>query len=154
MQSTATSFDRMVNRVEVKELESPAGELTPPTRVKRLVGAYVAVALGTLVALGVMAVVAPSLATSEAWGHAVVVAVFAIGLPLRTRAAFKGSRAGLRAVTVIGCVLTVVNLVEAALPGVFPPWMRVEMVVIAAMTLTLAVLSVQAARRNPSGGRP
>lgn len=116
-------------------------------------GAYVAVVLGTLVALGVMAVVAPSLATSEAWGHAVTVAVFAIVLPLRTRAALKGRRAGLRAVTVIGCVLLVVNLVEAALPGVFPPWMRVEMLVIAAMMLALTVLAAQARRHSPAGCR-
>ncbi len=142
----------MVNRVEVVELASPARELVPLAWVRRLVGAYVVVALGTLVVLGVMAAVAPSAATAEAWGHAVVVAVFALVLPLRTRAAFKGSRAGLRAVTVIGCVLAVVNLVEAVLPGVFPPWMRVEMVVIAAMMLTLAALSVRAARRNPSDG--
>ncbi|MFC4586226.1 hypothetical protein [Sphaerisporangium corydalis] len=116
-------------------------------RVKRLVAAYVVVALGTLMALAVMAGAAPHLATSEAWGHAVIVAVFAIVLPLRTRAALKGSPSGLRALTIIGCVLLVVNLVEAALPGVFPAWMRVEMLVIAAMMLTLAILSIQV-RRN------
>ncbi|MFG2290405.1 hypothetical protein ACGFOU_30550 [Streptomyces sp. NPDC048595] len=138
--------------MEVDELGSPESELVPLTWVRRLVGAYVVVALGTLVVLGVMAAVAPSVATAEAWGHAVIVAVFALVLPLRTRAAFKGSRAGLRAVTVIGCVLAVVNLVEAVLPGAFPPWMRGEMVVIAAMMLALAVLSVRAARRNPSDG--
>ncbi|MFF9347676.1 hypothetical protein [Streptomyces sp. NPDC014734] len=105
-----------------------------------------AVALGTPAALAVMAATAPRLATSEAWGHAVIVAVFAIVLPLRTRAALRGSASGLRALTVIGCVLLVVNLVEAALPGVFPPWMRVEMLAIAAMMLILAVLSVRVGR--------
>ncbi|WP_345005589.1 hypothetical protein [Streptosporangium album] len=115
--------------------------------MKRLVAAYVVVALGTLVALAVLAVAAPHLATSEAWGHAVIVAVFAIVLPVRTRAALKGSPSGLRALTIIGCVLLVVNLVEAALPGVFPAWMRVEMLVIAAMMLTLAILSIRV-RRN------
>ncbi|PJN36338.1 hypothetical protein CG747_33710 [Streptomyces sp. CB02959] len=113
-----------------------------------MVGIYVALAFGTLVALAVMTAVAPSLATSEAWGHAVIVAVFAIVLPLRTRGALRGSGSGLRALTIIGCVLLVVNLVEAALPGVFPSWMRVEMLVIAAMMLALATLSVRA-RRNP-----
>jgi hypothetical protein len=121
--------------------------------VKRLVGAYVAVTLGTLVALAVMAGAAPSLATSEAWGHAVIVAVFAIVLLMRTRAALKGSRAGLRAVTVIGCVLLVVNLVEAVLPGAFPLWMRVEMLFIAAMMLALATLAVRAHRNSPDGRR-
>ncbi|MFJ1544215.1 hypothetical protein [Streptomyces sp. NPDC088246] len=115
--------------------------------MKQLVTAYVLVALGTLVALAVLAVAAPHLATDEAWGHAVIVAVFAIVLPVRTRAALKGSPSGLRALTIIGCVLLVVNLVEAALPGVFPAWMRGEMLVIAAMMLTLAILSIRV-RRN------
>ncbi|MFF2959794.1 hypothetical protein ACFVT1_12915 [Streptomyces sp. NPDC057963] len=132
----------MVNSVARDELGS-----APLARVKRLVTAYVLVALGTLVALAVLAVAAPHLATDEAWGHAVIVAVFAIVLPVRTRAALKGSPSGLRALTIIGCVLLVVNLVEAALPGAFPAWMRVEMLVIAAMMLTLAILSIRV-RRN------
>ncbi|MEV1025879.1 hypothetical protein [Streptomyces sp. NPDC050264] len=109
--------------------------------------AYVVVALGTLVALAVLAASAPRLAISEAWGHAVIVAVFAVVLPLRTRAALDGSPSGVRALTVIGAVLLVVNLVEAVLPGVFPAWMRGEMLVIAAMMLTLMILSIQV-RKN------
>ncbi|MHB6905813.1 hypothetical protein [Streptomyces sp. CB02959] len=138
----------MVNKRGTDELKSAALASEPLARVQRLVGIYVALAFGTLVALAVMTAVAPSLATSEAWGHAVIVAVFAIVLPLRTRGALRGSGSGLRALTIIGCVLLVVNLVEAALPGVFPSWMRVEMLVIAAMMLALATLSVRA-RRNP-----
>ncbi|UNO38434.1 hypothetical protein [Streptomyces sp. MST-110588] len=143
----------MVNSVEAGQPQ-PSALLAPAplTKAKRLVGAYVAVTFGTLAALAVMTVAAPSLATSEAWGHSVIVAVFAVVLVLRTRAALKGSRTGIRALTVIGGVLLVVNLLEAALPGVFPAWMRVEMLVIAAMMLTLAILSVQA-RRNPPAGR-
>ncbi|WP_406319673.1 hypothetical protein OHA77_20245 [Streptosporangium sp. NBC_01639] len=137
----------MVNSIERDELGSASLTSVPLARVKRLVAAYVVVALGTLVALAVLAATAPHLATSEAWGHAVIVAVFAIVLPVRTRAALKGSPSGLRALTIIGCVLLVVNLVEAALPGVFPAWMRVEMLVIAAMMLTLAILSIRV-RRN------
>lgn len=114
--------------------------------VRRVVAAYVVVALGTVPALAVLSMVAPNLATSEAWGHAVIVGVLAIVLAVRVRAARKGSVAGLRAVTIIGCVLMVVNLVEAALPGVFPSWMRVEMLAIAAMMLVLVVLAVRARR--------
>ncbi|MFF2921775.1 hypothetical protein ACFVTP_05050 [Streptomyces celluloflavus] len=121
--------------------------------VKRLVGAYLAVTLGTLVALVVMAGAAPALATSEAWGHAVIVGVFAVVLLLRTRTALKGSRTGLRAVAVIGCVLLVVNLVEAVLPGAFPAWMRVEMLFIAAMMAALAAASFRAHRNSPGGRR-
>ncbi|MFD7105398.1 hypothetical protein [Streptomyces celluloflavus] len=74
-------------------------------------------------------------------------------LLLRTRTALKGSRTGLRAVTVIGCVLLVVNLVEAVLPGAFPPWMRVEMLFIAAMMAALAAASFRARRNSPAGRR-
>ncbi|MEV6229944.1 hypothetical protein AB0L88_18995 [Saccharopolyspora shandongensis] len=137
----------MVNSVERDEREAASLASLSLAGVKRLVAAYVVMALGTLVALVVLAATARHLATDEAWGHAVIVAVFAIVLPLRTRAALKGSPSGLRALTIIGCVLLVVNLVEAALPGVFPTWMRVEMLVIAAMMLILAILSVRA-RRN------
>lgn len=137
----------MVNSIERDEFGSASLASVPLARVKRLVVAYVVVALGTLVALAVLAATAPHLATSEAWGHAVIVAVFAIVLPVRTRAALKGSPSGLRALTIIGCVLLVVNLIEAALPGAFPAWMRVEMLVIAAMMLTLAILSIRV-RRN------
>ena len=105
---------------------------------------YVVVALGTVAALIVLSTAAPALATAEAWGHAVVVAVFAIVLALRARVARTGSASGLRAVTIIGSVLLVVNLVEATLPGVFPPWMRVEMVGIAGLMLVLLVLAVRA----------
>ncbi|MEU7260953.1 hypothetical protein AB0B21_34880 [Streptomyces rimosus] len=143
----------MVNSVRTGELEPASLAPAPLTQVKRLVGAYVVVCLGTLVALAVMTAAAPSSATDEAWGHAAVVAVFAIVLLLRTRAALRGSRAGFRAVTVIGCVLLVVNVVEAALPGVFPPWMRVEMLIIAAMMLALVVLSVRGRRTAPVGHR-
>ncbi len=45
------------------------------------------------------------------------------------------------------------NVVEAALPGVFPPWMRVEMLIIAAMMLALVVLSVRGRRTAPAGHR-
>ncbi|MGH3425359.1 MAG: hypothetical protein ACRDO8_11550 [Nocardioidaceae bacterium] len=112
--------------------------------MQRAVGAYVVVALGTVPALAVLSVAAPDLATPEAWGHAVIVGVLAIVLVFRAWAARNGSAAGLRAVTIIGCVLLVVNLVEAALPGAFPSWMRVEMLVIAALMLTLLVLTVRA----------
>lgn len=117
--------------------------------MRRAVGAYLVVALGTVPALAILSVAAPDLATPEAWGHAVIVGVFAIVLVFRARAARNGSATGLRAVTIIGCVLLVVNLVEAALPGAFPSWMRVEMLVIAALMLAVLVLTVRARRLRP-----
>jgi hypothetical protein len=112
----------------------------------RAVGAYAAVAFGTLAALAVMAAVAPHLATSEAWSHAAIVGVFAILLAMRARAARGGSASGLRAVIVIAGVLTAANLAEAAIPGLFPSWMRVEMLAVAALTLLVLVLAARARR--------
>jgi hypothetical protein len=106
--------------------------------------AYVVVAVGTVVALGVLAAVAPSLATQDAWGHAVIVAVFAVVLPLRVRAARRGSLSALRAVAIISAVLFLVNVVEAAVPDLFPTWMRIEMVAIAVLMATSVLLVVRA----------
>lgn len=111
-----------------------------------LVTGYVVIALATVAALAIMSSAAPALATSEAWGHAVIVAVFAIVLLLRWRSARAGDAKAWRAVGVIAAVLLVVNAVEAALPGVFPVWMRVEMAVIAVLMCVLVVLMRQKAR--------
>lgn len=87
----------------------------------------------TLVALGVLGAVAPGQATANAWGHAVVVAVFAVLLPLRLRAVRTGKRSAVRAVGLIAAVQLLVNVVEALIPGFVPPWMRIEMIGIAAL---------------------
>jgi hypothetical protein len=115
----------------------------------RVVVGYVCVMVVTVVALGVLSAVAPDLATDEAWGHAVIVLVFAILLPLRMRAARKGSARAVRAVAVIAGVLLGVNLVEAALPGAFPGWMRIEMVVVAALMAVLLALVTGRVRGAP-----
>lgn len=94
---------------------------------------YLVVVVCTLVTLVVLTVVAPSQATSDAWGHALVVAVFAVLLPLRLRTAHAGRRGSVRAVGVIAAVLLLANVVEALLPGFVPLWMRVQMVLVAAL---------------------
>lgn len=115
-------------------------------RTRALVGVYVAVVALTVVLLAVLAELAPAQATSEAWGHAVVVAVFAVLLSLRLRSARRGRVGALRAVGIISAVLLVVNLVEALIPGLFPGWMRLEMVGIAVL-MGGVVLSVTQERR-------
>jgi hypothetical protein len=115
-----------------------------------LIAGYVVIALGTVVALAVLAAAAPAQATSEAWGHAVIVAVFAVLLPLRYRAARSGKPGAVRAVGIVAAVLLVVNVVEAALPGAFPVWMRIEMVVIAVLMAAL-VLAVRPWAPRPTG---
>jgi hypothetical protein len=103
----------------------------------RLVTTYVVLVAATLVALVVLSLADSDQATSEAWVHAVIVAVFAVLLPVRLRAGALGP------VAIIAGVLAVVNLVEAVLPGIFPVWMRVEMVV---FFVLMAVTSATAAR--------
>jgi len=109
-----------------------------------VVWVYVAVVAATVVALLVLAGVAPQLATDEAWGHEIIVAVFAVVLPLRLRAARRGGPRALRAVVIIGGVLIIVNVVEAVIPGLFPAWMRLEMILIAVLMAVLVVSGVRA----------
>lgn len=93
-----------------------------------LVGVNVALTVLTLLALAVLSVAAPRLATPAAWGHAVIVAAFAVLLPLRLRSARTGRRSAVRAVGVIAAALLLVNAIEALLPSFVPVWMRIEMV--------------------------
>lgn len=116
-------------------------------QVSTLVTTYVVITVATLVVLAVLSATAPALATGEAWGHAVIVGVFAVLLPLRLRSARRGGRGALTAVVVIASVLALVNVVEAFLPA-FPGWMRGEMVVIAALMVGVGVLAGRARARG------
>lgn len=51
----------------------------------------------------------------------------------------------MRAVGIIAGVLVAANVVEAALPDLFPAWMRTEMAVTAALMLVVVSLVVRAA---------
>ncbi|MEU6441270.1 hypothetical protein [Streptomyces sp. NPDC047046] len=115
--------------------------------VSVLVGVYAAAMVGTVVALAVLASTAPEQATQEAWGHALIVVFFAILLLVRLRSARSGSTRAVRALGIIATAMLVVNLVEAALPGVFPEWMRVEMMAIALWMAVLLILVRRAAGR-------
>lgn len=113
-----------------------------PRAIAIVVGIYVAIAVGTVAALGILSATAPHLATRDAWVHAVIVAVFAVVLPLRLRAARAGSPGALRAVGIIAAVLFLVNVIEAMIPGLFPLWMRAEMIGIAVVMLAVILLVV------------
>ncbi len=108
---------------------------------------YVAAMVATVVALALLASRAPGQATEEAWGHALIVMLFAVLLLVRLRSARSGSARAVRALGIIAAALLVVNLVEAALPDVFPEWMRVEMVAIALWMAALLILVRRSARR-------
>lgn len=98
---------------------------------QRLVGAYLIATAGTIAALAVLSVAVPHLATANAWGHAIVVAAFAVVLSLRLQRAQIGKRGAVRAVGVIAAVLFLVNVIEALIPEFVPVWMRIEMAVVA-----------------------
>jgi hypothetical protein len=103
----------------------------------RIALAYAGLTALSIVLLIIFSAAAPSLATSDAWGHAIIVAIFAFVLPLRLRAVRKNpSPGGVRAGIIIASVLLAVNLVEAFLP-MFPGWMRGEMAVIVILTIAL-----------------
>jgi hypothetical protein len=90
-----------------------------------------------------MSATAPHLATRDAWVHAVIVAVFAVVLPLRLRAARAGRPGALRAVGIISAALFLVNVTEAIIPGLFPAWMRAEMIGIAAVMAAVILLVIR-----------
>ncbi len=105
--------------------------------IRLVVRVYVLVVVGTIGLLAVLSAAAPRQAPREAWVHAIIVAVFAVLLPLRLRAAQRGSEAAMRAVGLISSALFLVNVVEAAIPGFVPVWMRIEMVGIAVLMAVL-----------------
>jgi hypothetical protein len=109
-----------------------------------VVAVYVAIVLGTIATLAILSSTAPHQVNSDAWVHAVIVAVFAVVLPLRLRAARTGSRGAVRAIGIISAVLFLVNAIEASIPGLFPLWMRAEMIGIAVIMAAVTVLAVRA----------
>jgi isoprenylcysteine carboxyl methyltransferase (ICMT) family protein YpbQ len=145
MRSIRRYIDQMVNTGsnEITEASTSAG-LRP---VSAVVAGYVVLTAATIVTLIILEGTARHLATKDAWGHAVIVLVFAVLLPLRLRAARKGSADALRALAIIASALLVVNAVEAALPHAFPGWMRIEMVVIVVLMAVLLSMVVRRIRQ-------
>jgi hypothetical protein len=108
-----------------------------------VVRVYVAVAVATLGVLAVLSVAAPRQAPREAWGHTIIAAVFAVVLPLRLRAARRGSLRALRAAGLIASALLLVNVVEASVPGFVPIRMRIEMAGIAVLMTAVIGLVIR-----------
>lgn len=122
------------------------------TTATRLVAGYVLLTIVSVLTLIVLSALGSDEATSDAWGHAVIVAAFSVLLALRLRAARRGSAPGLKAVGIIAVVLLVVNVVEAALPHAFPVWMRVEMLAVAIVMAALVVAVRRALGSTPAAG--
>jgi hypothetical protein len=114
-----------------------------------LVSTYVAIVLCTLVGLSILSVTDPAQATRDAWVHALIVAVFAVLLPLRLRSSRTGGRNGLQAVGLISAALFLVNLVDVMIPGLFPGWLRVVMLGIAVLMAAVVGLVIREALTQP-----
>ncbi len=99
-------------------------------------------ALATLVTLAVLLWNRhdPTIATREAWTHALIVCAFAAVLLTVVRRAATGARGAVRRLRIISVVLPVVSLLEAVIPGLFPTWMRLEQLLYAALLLAVALL--------------
>jgi hypothetical protein len=137
----------MVNNVK----QAPSTRRAPLVVATSAVRGYLVLVLATLIALVVLSFSAPDQAGDNAWGHAIVVSVFAVVLPLRLRRARSGHRATVRAIGLIASVLLVVNVVEALIPGFVPAWMRVQMYVVAALMLVVVLDVVRWAVTTETG---
>jgi hypothetical protein len=90
-------------------------------------------------------------ATDEAWGHAIVVLVFAALLvPAASRAA-RGSRGAYRRLLIVSIVIPVASVVLVALPHLLPEWMRIEQAAYGALLLVVAVLAASGPVRRSVG---
>jgi len=90
-------------------------------------------------------------ATDEAWGHAVVVLVFATLLvPAASRAA-KGSRGAYRRLLIVSIVIPVASVVLVALPHLLPGWMRIEQAAYGVLLLVVAALAASRPVRRSLG---
>ncbi|MBY8855670.1 hypothetical protein K7711_04200 [Nocardia sp. CA2R105] len=149
VQRSALLIDHVANIIVCMVNSSEVRDLLWLRRADALVRGYVVIVSATIVALAVLSVVDAAQATKDAWGHAVIVMLFAVLLPLRMRSARSGSRWALRAVGLIAAVLFLVNIVEALVPEMFPVWMRIEMIAIAVlMAAVVTCVSMHAARRD------
>ena len=114
--------------------------------LRYLISAYVLSVVATVVTLAVLSALDSVEATTEAWVHALIMAVFSFLLPVRVRAARRGSRGALRATGLIASVLVLANAITAILPWAFPVWMRCQMVAVAVLMAAVVVcVSIQAA---------
>lgn len=89
-----------------------------------------------------------SLVTDHAWGHEVILLVFAVVLVLVARRAAEGHRRAYLRLRIVAVVVPVASLVVAAIPGFLPGWMRIEQVVYGLWLVGVAVLAHHPAVRS------
>jgi uncharacterized membrane-anchored protein len=107
--------------------------------VKLLVGAYLTVAVLTLVAIVLLR--DDKTAVNDAvWVRGTIVVISAALMFAFARRADRGSRGAYRRVRILSAVMVVAIAVIVALPGTFPVWMKIDQVVCGLVLLGVTVL--------------
>lgn len=118
--------------------------------MKLLAGAYLAVAVLTLVAIFLLRD-HTTLVNDAVWVRGTIVVLSAALMFTFTVRAAQGSRGAHRRVRILSAVMVVAIAVIVALPGMFPLWMKIDQVVCG---LILIGLLVTAIRFRWTGDRP
>lgn len=110
------------NNVEKQEMQSVV-------RVtKGLIGGYVAISLGAILALILMSG-RKDLATQEAWVHGIIVATTSLLMALFTRGFIAGKARAYLRLRITTIIMLIAIVITTAIPGDFPLWMKAEQAV-------------------------
>jgi len=109
------------------------------TTIAALVGGYIAISLGAVIALYVMRT-DTQFASKEAWVHGIIIAITAIIMGILTRITAKGNAKSYLRLRITTLILLIAIVVTTAIPGDFPIWMKVEQVVSGLLLLGVVIL--------------
>jgi hypothetical protein len=108
-------------------------------KVKLLVGAYLTVAVLTMVAV-VLLRDEKAIVNDAVWVRGTIVVLSAAMLFLFATRAAHGSRGAYRRVRVLSAVMVVAIVAIIAVPGPFPAWMKIDQAVCGVLLLGVALL--------------
>lgn len=117
------------------------------TSIAALVGGYIAISLGAVIALYIMRSDA-QFATKEAWVHGIIIAITAIVMGILTRLAAKGNAKSYLRLRITTIILFIAIIVTTAIPNDFPLWMKGEQVVSGLLLLGVIILLNHSKTRN------
>jgi len=109
------------------------------TTIATLVGGYIAISFGAIVALYIMRT-NTQFASKEAWVHGIIIAVTAIIMGILTRLTTKGNARSYLRLRITTFILLIAIIVTTAIPDDFPLWMKVEQVASGLLLLGVVVL--------------
>jgi hypothetical protein len=109
------------------------------TVITTLVGGYIVISLGAVVALYIMRT-NTEFASKEAWVHGVIIAITAIIMGILTRLAVMGNAKSYLRLRITTLILLFAIIATTAIPGDFPIWMKTEQVVSGLLLLGVVAL--------------